>query len=854
MKTLSLNEDLDATCLPQQGTGIFSYYGPLSTIKKDGAGESRHYPIEDINLDALNKLITGSTFEHSTKELRSITDKKKRNEFKKRKLLSVTPNAAFHYRGYSQVKELSNYFVADFDDVKNPSVLIERQKGDTVIRPVLSFISPSGNGIKSFYIIDPSLVENTESKQMQKIFYSLNNYLALRYADIIKPDSAGNFIDPSGQDVARLCYLCHDPQAYYNPHEESSIDEFFYQTYYDNPKEKNVNNLNLQRETLNDFENLKRDPDNAPEFIKRIERIETAEIDITQEYNDWLKIGFALANEFGEDGRKYFHRISEFNAEYNYSECDKQYTHCLKAENQKAFDSKKITIGTFFEIANTALEKFDLSKSDKKKKITQYSHVWCNNHKLGNVELSTGLLADLLIEKGYRRYNAGYILERNGVLKKVTKEQVYQAAISLAINQQVQFKVKNKEGITVIFLVDKHQQKTLAQKTLRGSVLQLAIPEFDKPIFRDSMTEVFFHFENGSVKVTSEGIFPISREGLCIWDTQVIKHDLLEHDFINDAVFYDFIKNISGNNCPAFCSAIGYLLRDCNGSDGLKAGWFYDSDFEAGKLKGRTGKSLVVKAIGQVRKLDLNSGKEHDHGDRFKFQTMDTDTQVCVLDDVTDKFYFDKLFNYCTEGVESQRKYADRVKLSVQETPKLIITSNYPPPLEQGASVIGRLIVLPVQPYYSPYAVLGGVKHIHGHTFFDDWDADEWNRFFWFMLHCVQQFLKCGLENPDQETTYRNRLKAICAVKIKDEDQADDLVTWLYEQPKEAYMKFRLEDLKAQWAGDDFNRLHDIDDQNFAYCLKSFFDLKAWPVKKTRERDSETKAQKRVWEVACAGV
>ena len=80
MKTLSLNkDDLNVSCLPQQGTGIFSYYDPLSTIKKDEVGESRHYPTKEISLQKLHQLIAGKTFERSTKELRSIADKKKRN-------------------------------------------------------------------------------------------------------------------------------------------------------------------------------------------------------------------------------------------------------------------------------------------------------------------------------------------------------------------------------------------------------------------------------------------------------------------------------------------------------------------------------------------------------------------------------------------------------------------------------------------------------------------------------------------------------------------------------------------------------------------------------------------------------
>lgn len=73
-----------------------------------------------------------------------------------------------------------------------------------------------------------------------------------------------------------------------------------------------------------------------------IKQIEEKSIDIATAYSDWRNIGFAFAQTFGENGRDYFHRISCFYSDYSTSECDKQYTHCLKANGQG------ITLKTFF--------------------------------------------------------------------------------------------------------------------------------------------------------------------------------------------------------------------------------------------------------------------------------------------------------------------------------------------------------------------------------------------------------------------------------------------------------------------------------------------------------------------------
>ena len=42
------------------------------------------------------------------------------------------------------------------------------------------------------------------------------------------------------------------------------------------------------------------------------QRIEAAGIDLTADYADWLKLGFALSDALKEDGRSYFHRLSRF--------------------------------------------------------------------------------------------------------------------------------------------------------------------------------------------------------------------------------------------------------------------------------------------------------------------------------------------------------------------------------------------------------------------------------------------------------------------------------------------------------------------------------------------------------------
>ena len=85
--------------------------------------------------------------------------------------------------------------------------------------------------------------------------------------------------------------------------------------------------------------------DNTSRVEALIARLKSSNADITSGYNDWLKVGFALASEFGESGRRYFHDISSIYFGYERQECDKKYDQCLKSDNGKT------NIATLFYLA-----------------------------------------------------------------------------------------------------------------------------------------------------------------------------------------------------------------------------------------------------------------------------------------------------------------------------------------------------------------------------------------------------------------------------------------------------------------------------------------------------------------------
>ena len=78
------------------------------------------------------------------------------------------------------------------------------------------------------------------------------------------------------------------------------------------------------------------------EVERIIQSIEANRVDITSTYSDWVNIGFTFADEFGENGRPLFHRVSQFYPDYSAPECDKQFDNCLKSKGHG------VSLKTFF--------------------------------------------------------------------------------------------------------------------------------------------------------------------------------------------------------------------------------------------------------------------------------------------------------------------------------------------------------------------------------------------------------------------------------------------------------------------------------------------------------------------------
>ena len=224
-----------------------------------------------------------------------------------------------------------------------------------------------------------------------------------------------------------------------------------------------------------------------------------------------------------------------------------------------------------------------------------------------------------------------------------------------------------------------------------------------------------------------------------IWEGQIIDRDFIFVDN-KENDYKQFIFNISGKNTKPIECTLGYLLSTYKNKMNNKA-IILNDEVISSDPEGGTGKGLFVQGVKQIRNVSVLDGKQHDDTKSFAYQTVTQECQVLVIDDAIKNFDFEKKFSLVTEGITLERKGKDAVKLSVEDSPKLLISTNYAIKGD-GNSHARRRHEIEVAQYYNstktPFDEFG-------RELFNSWSKDEFNAFDNYMSDCVQLFLINGL-------------------------------------------------------------------------------------------------------------
>lgn len=360
-----------------------------------------------------------------------------------------------------------------------------------------------------------------------------------------------------------------------------------------------------------------------------------------------------------------------------------------------------------------------------------------------------------ILDKDNKAYLDNYLykkfLEFNGYFKNRPNENssfnlIKKNGVFLEIKDEVDIKdfvlkyIENELQDKVIFNL-----MTSKTNVFKRDFLNM-IESKEIKILRDTSDTAYLFYKNGILEIKKECqlLKQYSDFGLSIWKKQVIDRDYIEADH-HQSEFRTFIWKISGENIDrynTFQSILGYLIHSYKSKVNNRA-IILNDEIISDEPNGRSGKGLMCEAIKHLKNVNSLDGKKFSFQDQFPFQSVKTDCQVLIFDDVKPHFAFINLFSIITEGIEITYKGENTIKLPIEDSPKIVITTNHIIK-GNGGSHDARKFEVELSSFFNAnHTPIDFFKH----RLFDDWDENEWARFDCYMIECLKKYLNNGLMN-----------------------------------------------------------------------------------------------------------
>jgi len=226
-------------------------------------------------------------------------------DLKKKTAPLVTISGSFSARKDDAIRQHSNFIAIDIDNLDDPAETKKRIGADPYL--YAAFLSIGGNGL--------CLIIKMDGTRHLDAFNGIAAYLYNEYQLIV---------DQSGKNVSRARFVSYDPFMLLNT-KSATFKKYL-------PKKKEPKYPKVMV--------IKTD------FDAMIKQMDEKGINLCEDYSDWVRICYALIQEFQEQGREYFHTLSSHSSKYNSLDCDAQFNACYK--NHSESKSKKSTIGTIY--------------------------------------------------------------------------------------------------------------------------------------------------------------------------------------------------------------------------------------------------------------------------------------------------------------------------------------------------------------------------------------------------------------------------------------------------------------------------------------------------------------------------
>ncbi|MEG1023268.1 MAG: hypothetical protein RSF34_02265 [Flavobacterium sp.] len=296
----------------------------------------------------------------------------------------------------------------------------------------------------------------------------------------------------------------------------------------------------------------------------------------------------------------------------------------------------------------------------------------------------------------------------------------------------------------------------------------LLIPSIELNYYSDTKNTFGLPFKNGFYYFDMNGDGQIKSKDYTDVKGFFAPHEIQSREFkYTDEVgmFEQFLIRVSlglkepetqenESTIESFKTMFGYLCHNYKDATKNPCIVLTDMDADDETRNGRRGKTLISKAVQEVQESIIKGGKEFDSGYTHVFADLEKKHNVYIIDDVPAGFKYDDLYTNILGDISCQRKGLKAEAIKFKDAPKFAITSNWVVPYdEKNASTNGRFMEYKFTNYYTTRHT---PKDEFNCVFFQDWNADEWNRFYSFVFRCVKLFLQKGIIKTEYNKTVDN--------------------------------------------------------------------------------------------------
>ena len=643
----------------------------------------------------------------------------------KKQLPAVIVSGEFSERNKKGLINHSGLMILDFDKYPDQKTLDNHFKELKKIKNFVSlFISPSGNGIKGIVKI-PNCDAITHEKHF-KAFNELHNF---------------DYFDISNCNVDRVCFESYDPNIYINYEAETFEPQLIDKGYAVHEK---VPLLPITDEN---------------KLINLISNFGWSKSFIDGQRNNFILDIAGMMCEYGVGQFAATNYLSQYISD-GFTEGELTRTiksaYKLRTANSKFFEDNDTITAIKNDLKKGqeyVIEKHNIDEE----KFEEISEDFINDSfwevdRNGKVSIVPMQYRLFLERAGFKKYFSGshvslVFIESNKV-EETTTERIKDFVLNY---------LSDAGEVAVWNYCAKYT-------TLFSDQFLTMIDTIELLMLRDTRTSSFIAFRNGILEVTKDDhtLFDYIDVDGYVWKNQIIDRDFVDVDN-SDNDYKTFINNISNSKPEAIECVIGYLLSNYKNKMNNKA-IILNDEVISDNPEGGTGKGLFVQGIKQIRRTAILDGKSFDDKKSFPYQTVSQDTNILVFDDVKKNFNFESKFSLVTEGLTLERKNKDAIKLTVEQSPKLVISTNYAIKGE-GNSHDRRRHEIEFTQYYGadidPFIEFN-------RQMFADWELVDWIAFDNYMIECLKSYLNLGLIKQDAKNLLMRKFIAETSMEFSE--------------------------------------------------------------------------------------